>query len=778
MEAPVENLTEAFAKFRLSKIVRFALPEATAFSTESTTVFQLAPADTRLMASSTTIALPACNICHRWRRRDWCSSPRSSAQYLTRRPRPFIAVDRHLQPSTLKASTETNTHSQKIQKAPEPPGNPMASTTLNVFTRKTLSLALLLALLQIRQINRKRPHTEDTPDDNAEPVTPHANKRRNLGPPGSTPFARRTTRLTPLRRLPHTVSFSERKRRREAESKGRIHSTIFRLPQYVAQTEADRRASEAAALSSLSTKPLHADFSFTSESAQTDDQTAAEEPTAARETSAQEPSTPEPARSSWNLSGLINSVPRSFSRLLPRFGRNRSTSEAPATQEPSSERIQRTQRAEASPAAASEQESQPRRRLSEQPSANRARNLSYSLFPAPIDRSRYLGDIPPKSTATTPATAPAPNSAAQPVGENTPQRTESQTSSTSTERGRETTPQASSAASESKKKRKRSPSPDVIPNPTGSSYGMDLDYFCYSSESEGEAKPLPPRSEPSDRGKTALRSIAQSERPASKKVRFDASPEDTPSKRRARATDPYRGRHFIGMGGPQTSSAPTTPTPESHVVGPRQRPGFIPNTSGTFQLDYDALSDDSDTDTETVPSPKLPTPSAVKTPTFAQPDPSQSAQSPAPRSGARSTQPPSTPTAKIDEEALARARSQAEKYKPKTPSGLRTASRYSSPLAAVTPDLTPAAAAAPPVEKAIEKFGDDEFAKDAQWLYGICPSGDLSELVWPEKKPFGEGLNISAQALRIANQIWDTAEVDEAYTIFQREFAEFKKILA
>ncbi|KAL4992629.1 hypothetical protein BDW68DRAFT_52981 [Aspergillus falconensis] len=307
---------------------------------------------------------------------------------------------------------------------------------------------------------------------------------------------------------------------------------------------------------------------------------------------------------------------------------------------------------------------------------------------------------------------------------------------------------------------------------------MDLDYFCYSSESEGEAEPLPPRSEPSDRGKTALRSIAQSERPASKKVRFDASPEDTPSKRRARATDPYRGRHFIGMGGPQTSSAPTTPTPEPHVVDPRQRPGFIPNTSGTFQLDYDALSDDSDTDTETVPSPKLPTPSAVKTSTFAQPDPSQSAQSPAPRSGARSTQPPSTPTAKIDEEALARARSQAEKYKPKTPSGLRTASRYSSPLAAVTPDLTPAAAAAPPVEKAIEKFGDDEFAKDAQWLYGICPSGDLSELVWPEKKPFGEGLNISAQALRIANQIWDTAEVDEAYTIFQREFAEFKKILA
>ncbi|KAL3438255.1 hypothetical protein BDV09DRAFT_160264 [Aspergillus tetrazonus] len=615
------------------------------------------------------------------------------------------------------------------------------------------------------ELNRKRPHTEDSPDDNTEPVTPQANKRRNLGPPGSTPFSRRATRLTPLRRLPHTVSFSERKRRREAESQGRIHSTIFRLPQYVAQTEADRRASETTALTPLSNEPLQADFNFSSESAQTDDQTAAQE------TSTQELSTPEPARSSWNLSGLINSVPRSFSRLLPRFGRSRSTSEAQASQEPASERIKRTQQAVASPAAAPEQEPQPRRRLSEQPPAKRARNLSYSLFPAPIDRSRYLGDIPPKPT-TTPVTASAFESTAQPAEESTPSRKESQDPPTPTEGGRETTPQESNAANKSKKKRKRSPSPDVIPNPAGSSYGMDLDYFCYSSDSEGEAEPSP-QSEFDHRGKTALRNIAQSERPASKKVRFEASPEDTPSKRRARATDPYRGRHFIGIGGPQTSSAPSTPTPEPRVVDPQQRPGFVPNKSGTFQLDYEALSDDSDTDTETVSSPKLPTPGTVRTPTPTQLDASQSAQSPAPRSAARSTQPPSTPAPKIDEEALARARSQAEKYKPKTPSGLRTASRYSSPLTAVTPDLTPVPA--PPAEKDTEKFGDDEFAKDAQWLYSICPSGDLSQLVWPEKKPFGEGLIISAEALRIASEIWDPAEVDDAYVAFHREFAEFKK---
>lgn len=298
-----------------------------------------------------------------------------------------------------------------------------------------------------------------------------------------------------------------------------------------------------------------------------------------------------------------------------------SYSSSTASQEPASERIKRTQQAVASPAAAPEQEPQPRRRLSEQPPAKRARNLSYSLFPAPIDRSRYLGDIPPKPT-TTPVTASASEPTAQPAEKSTPSRKESQDSPTPTEGGRETTPQESNAANKSKKKRKRSPSPDVIPNPAGSSYGMDLDYFCYSSDSEGEAEPSP-QSELDHRGKTALRNIAQSERPASKKVRFEASPEDTPSKRRARATDPYRGRHFIGIGGPQTSSAPTTPTPKPRVVDPQQRPGFVPNKSGTFQLDYDALSDDSDTDTETVSSPKLPTPGTVRTPTPTQLDASQ-----------------------------------------------------------------------------------------------------------------------------------------------------------
>ncbi|KAL4965941.1 uncharacterized protein BDV14DRAFT_171831 [Aspergillus stella-maris] len=622
------------------------------------------------------------------------------------------------------------------------------------------------------KLNRKRSRTEDSADDNAEPVTPYANKRRNLGPPGSTPFARH---LTPLaRRLSRTAPRSERMLRRRAESQGRIHSTIFRLPEFVAQTEADRLASETSSLIAPS-EPLQTDLESSSEQVQTDDETVAEQPDAA-----EDPSTPEPAKNSWNFSGIFNSVPRSFSRFLPRFGRTPVRSQNSSTRQAASERIQRTRPA----TAASEKESQSDCQTSEQPPAKRARNLSFSLYPAKIDRSLYLGDVPSKSSALASTSTSTPAPLLQSVEQRMPQTTAPETSTASSEQNNASTPRASKTASEAQKKRKRSPSPDVIPNPAGSSYGMDLDYFCYSSESdEDEATPAVPQTELKKAdvyGKSALRSVAQTERPADKKkknVHFGLSPEDTPSKnRRARATDPYSGTHFIGMGGSQ--SAPTTPTPASRAQDPRQRPGFVPNRSGTFELDYDAFSDDSES--SGAPSPSSVTaPSPIpKTPTSAQPATPQSAQPSAPRSAARPTQTPtqtpSTP-AKYDEEALARVRSQAEKYKPKTPSGLRTTSRYSSPLANPTPDATPTLKSTAAAEKIAEEFGDDHFAQEAQWLFENCPSGDLTQLKWPEPRPFGEGLDASAESIRIVNEIWDPADVDKAYAVFQRELAEYKE---
>lgn len=158
-------------------------------------------------------------------------------------------------------------------------------------------------------------------------------------------------------------------------------------------------------------------------------------------------------------------------------------------------------------------------------------------------------------------------------------------------------PLLQTAEDTTQKKRKRSPSPDVIPNPAGCSYGLDLDYFCYSSDSEEEADVQPqqalPPTKPDALVKSAVRSAMRSEQASAKRVRFDASPEDTPSKLRTRprATDPYTGRHFIGMGDAarvtthgSLAAAPATPTPAPRVdlSTPQRSPGFIPNKQGTF----------------------------------------------------------------------------------------------------------------------------------------------------------------------------------------------------
>ncbi|PWY92086.1 hypothetical protein BO70DRAFT_348521 [Aspergillus heteromorphus CBS 117.55] len=654
-----------------------------------------------------------------------------------------------------------------------------------------------------RVANKKRAISEIS--DEAEPETPVANKRRNLGPPGSTPY-RPATRPRAL--TANIAPHSERRRRRAVEREGRIHSTVFRVSQLLDQQAADRQrqASELSASPSPFPQPPQSKFDFSIDGDHSSNRGVEQNQTSAASSSeqlstVQQPSTPERTHRGWNIRGLLNSVPRRFSRILHPFGGSPERAEVsePVPPQPSSERITRTLRTQSSQPqpTVSENQVQTSRSPSEEPPKKRPRR-SWSLFPTPIDRSLYLGDIYKKDTSnkniskTEPATsssAPSESRSTEElpmplsVEEPKPQEPTVSDSQASVTRGREVTSQQASEAQETPKKRKRSPSPDVIPNPPGCSYGMDLDYFCYSSESEDEQE-TSSRIEPKKTGilaKTAVRSALRSERPSSKKVRFDASPENTPSKlrQRARATDPYRGRHFIGMGSDSNSlSTPETPTrapdsapaPALEVEDPRSRPGFVPNTQGTFQLDYDAFSDDSESSGSagaspaanlSAPSPQTATPVAAQTP---EPRPTPR---PAPAFAL-----PSTP-AKIDDEALARARSQAEKYKPKTPSGLRTASRYSSPLTA-TPDMVPMSVAATPVpasaavpapqseHRPIEDFGDDEFAREAQWLYENCPSGDLRDLEWPQPVTYEEQ-GFSREAIEFVNEVWDPSVVDYAY---------------
>ncbi|OJK04984.1 hypothetical protein ASPACDRAFT_38548 [Aspergillus aculeatus ATCC 16872] len=681
---------------------------------------------------------------------------------------------------------------------------------------------------------RRRPTNEDDNDRNdGEPTTPAANKRRNLGIPGSTPFSHASP--LPRRVTANITPFSERLRRRNAESHGRIYRTSLRISQYLAQEDADRLASE-------KTPVPGEDISITEPFPSFEDnellqEGEAQEPETESEPT-QQPSTPDRPASSWRIRGLLNSVPRRLSRLIPTFGRTPERNEIQVTAEPTTEPLNRTQPRAIVPSNRTVSPTPKTKGPTQQPQ----RDLSFSLFPATIDRSRYLDDKPkatPKSVQQTTAEAPskAPESSADTAN---PKDSVESTADASITRGRSPAQGESSISTPSQKKRKRAPSPDVIPNPPGCSYGMYEDYFVISDDEEDE-EPAPPQTEPKKqdvKGKSAIRSVLRSERPASKKVRFDASPQDTPSKLRMkpRATDPYTGQHFIGMdltGESSNSSSPLPPTHASQAEqstvypDPRSRPSFVPNREGTFETPYsDTSSDVSEEDTPapgfvpnrdgTFETPYSDTSSEASddeaTPgfvpnragTFETPysdppsEPSASTPESVPDSQTispieapsqhhitestsseetRATPqqalvPPTTP-AKVEDDALARVRSQAEKYKPKTPSGLRTASRYSSPLTlATTPDTVsvpiatpstvPVPAASPERASSPEDFGDDQFARDAQWLYENCPTGDLSELVWPEAENY-EDMGFSAEAVRIANEMWDSSVVDHAY---------------
>lgn len=427
-------------------------------------------------------------------------------------------------------------------------------------------------------------------------------------------------------------------------------------------------------------------------------------------------------------------------------------------------------------------------------------NLSYDLFPRPINRDLYL----PRSPEPAAEAKDAEDSTAskeQPQEQEKQAQVSSETAP-SEERGHDITDTTD-------KKRKRAPSPDVIPNPPGCSYGLDLDYFCYS-DSDEEEEPSPSVSKPTHLAKSAVRSALRSESHPSKKVRFDASPEDTPSKKRGRATDPYQGHHFLELGDisptPATDSAKTAPATPTATGSPVQRPpGFKFNNQGSFGFDYDDFSDDSSSSGASTPailSPASTLPETRATPhsqvqeryvfpascSLLNNTNMLSLQSPRPAHRAAPSAPPSTP--KIDAEALAKVRSQAEKYKPKTPSGLRTASRYSTSPMVQSPNVEPLKKPEPkefipeerpekenvsekPIEKPAEKFGDDQFARDAEWLYERCPSGDFSKFTWPEKHSLVDSLDINPEAVKILDNVWDASDIEVGHSAFCRGMDEF-----
>ena len=268
-------------------------------------------------------------------------------------------------------------------------------------------------------------------------------------------------------------------------------------------------------------------------------------------------------------------------------------------------------------------------------------------------------------------------------------------------------------------KRKRLPSPDVIPNPPGVSYGMDLNYFgYYSDESSDEDTPDTPTHKP------RRSSGGNSDRP-SKRARFSNETPHTPE--RQIVGDPFRAQPYNGVmfamsdsqtydGGNVFGQATTTEAAAVKAATSKSQSSPT-NKEGTFRVPDDSDSDeDEGTEESSTPKGSNSGPSTRQPSTFndssksephhsagttssaftglfaSQPSVSTESQNTiaAPVKAAESwTQPPPprpnpshaalpSSNSSTDTEALARARSQALRYTPKQPSGLRASSRLST----------------------------------------------------------------------------------------------------
>ncbi|EEH44498.1 uncharacterized protein PADG_00787 [Paracoccidioides brasiliensis Pb18] len=454
---------------------------------------------------------------------------------------------------------------------------------------------------------RKRARLDSSDDGKSPPINSQSTrKRRNTG-----------NSSVALHRQRKVTSYAERSRRRALESQGRIEKTIFRIPQLIAQNKADLTKENDKTEDSEADEPvwdvlkqMKADAA-----AMSDD----EQP--------QLPETPQapqtPSRT-WGIRGFLNSVPRTISKFIPTFtlSPNRSQSSVDVFTAPPESQMRPLPPAPINTPQQNEQ-SEPLEQSEQTPDDG---SLTYSLFPEPLNRRELLGISSPRKEAH----QPSPDqliSSVETESDNV-QHASNSTTTNNTNRN---------------KRKRRSTSPDEIPNPPGCSYGMDLRYFEYSSLSEADDDSLTnpdttaniaqtrasiPASNPTpapihapipSTAQPAIRGILRN----AKRVRFDASPENTPSKLRLRrnSDDSHQETESQDLSEPLINSlrnssndhsapqspAPTQPgrdqlsSPES-VQEPAQpiepSPMIIrPNPFGTYCLDYSVFSD-SDEDLE------------------------------------------------------------------------------------------------------------------------------------------------------------------------------------
>ncbi|EED19471.1 hypothetical protein TSTA_027650 [Talaromyces stipitatus ATCC 10500] len=352
-------------------------------------------------------------------------------------------------------------------------------------------------------------------------------------------------------------------------------------------------------------------------------------------------------------------------------------------------------------------------------------------------------------------------------------------------------------------KRKRSPSPDVIPNPPGCSYGMDLDYFTYSDEEIAEQEEYERREREREAAAANSQASESTTQPPEKRARLSSNVRSTNTSTAPPAgtnwppippgwerptTTVYTGEMFRGMRHHQAPAFPSYPSQESQIALSPVDPGhmqLIPKTPPSPQA-FDlrrmafeqhfrarALGENNYVNNSSGKHPSVQAPAqqpvsppaqAISQPTREEPtlNLAQQPATPAQSNSVTSQQshdrhnsiaartnvseetihlPPIRPMS-----AAAREQPVTERSKPKNPSRLRNRVRLSSSPIQRSPIRQPATHQQNQ-EDLMQIFGNDEFGLQSYEVFQSCPSGDLTQVQWPEFDPFV--VDIPKQAIDI-----------------------------
>lgn len=595
--------------------------------------------------------------------------------------------------------------------------------------------------------------------------------------PSSLNRVEKSIKTTPIRRT--RLSYAAISRRRRSEASGRIDRTLYRLPELLSQNEADGGVSDSTNLttrpppqaSTPMTNPGAASLHLTHDDALVTGSpskpgNAPTEVNASAERSHQAESPSSPGFVKW----AFNQVSRRWTNIRDRYaGSTPTTAESPAVH------------SDSTPATPS------RSTLSVVPNTDGPSSKTRALTSAASPANRLTRSVSLYSSGLDPELK------AHCYGR-----------------------QDSRKPSEKRKREVTPPSPVLTSKPKARGFCLDDDFFTYTEE-EYAAQELYEAEQRKRQAEEAEN--AEAGAPSAKKIKVD--PPKQPTRRQ-----------------PAKNRSPTKRS--SATLSPSQQPGFRPNARRTYAvpdletIDSSRLISEADLPRSSPHPHDRPQISGESNTTLPglsyepialgslhqgpqtnsqgsqaatpqsnplQVDPAEEERSrlaerffvekdkvDAERENTRLENEKSNNTAAEPEDAspLTRARTKAEQFKPKTPSRLREAHRFSSSMTRTSPFSQPdinsptidrqgtsllqqdATSQAPGLQEtehppAFRTLEEIKEVCDADWLLEQCPSGDLRQLKWPKKislvdQLHSHGVHLTPEELAEVDESWNDPE--------------------